>query len=194
LIWLSLSQSSRSVPLWPFGVVDAIRAENGTRRRECLAAAIGDERGIGVQHGHQLLDVARDARVPELLHDLLRFTARHGEARMRLAQPAARAFENLPRVRLALADAPRDLVEVELEHLAQQVNRALGKKYSEYSGYDFTAVDGRFRVDVGGKQRIIVVSSQRTGNSMAGLPSRRPTLAAASWCSNPGPSSSARCW
>jgi hypothetical protein len=42
-------------------------------------------------------------------------------------QPAARAFEDLTRVRLTLADAPRDLVEVQLEHLAQQEDRALGR-------------------------------------------------------------------
>ena len=81
-----------------------------------------------MQHRHQLLDVAGDAGVPEAPHDLLRFTTRHGEARTRIAQPAARAREDLPRVRLALADAPRDLVEVELEHLAQQEDRALGRR------------------------------------------------------------------
>ena len=70
---------------------DAIRAEHGTGRRGCLAAAIGDELRVGVQHGDQLLDVAGDAGVPEAPHDLLRFTARHGEARTRIAQPAARA-------------------------------------------------------------------------------------------------------
>ena len=81
-----------------------------------------------MQHRHQLLDVAGDAGVPEAPHDLLGFTTRHGEARTRIAQPAARAGEDLPRVRLALADGPRDLVEVKLEHLAQQEDRALGRR------------------------------------------------------------------
>ena len=100
----------------------------GLRRRERLAAAIGDELRVGVQHRHQLLQVAGDAGVAEAPHDLLRFTTRHGEARTRIAQPAARAGEDLPRVRFALADAPRDLVEVELEHLAQQEDGALGRR------------------------------------------------------------------
>jgi hypothetical protein len=36
----------------------------------------------------------------------------------RVAQTAAGAREDLSRVRLALADAPCDLVKIELEHLA----------------------------------------------------------------------------
>src|SRR5688572_10291442 len=107
---------------------NAIRAEHGTRRRGCLTAAIGDELRVGVQHRHQLLDVTGEAGVLEAPYDLLRFTTRHGEARTRIAQPGARAREDLPRVRLTLADAPRDLVEVELEHLAQQKDRALGRR------------------------------------------------------------------
>ncbi len=98
---------------------DAIRAEHGTRRRGRLASTIANERCVGVEHRHQLVDVAGDAGVAKVSHDRLRFTARRGEARRRIAQPAARACEDLPRVRLALADAPRDLVEVELEDVAQ---------------------------------------------------------------------------
>src|SRR5881396_3493582 len=113
---------------------DAIRAEHGTRRRGRLAAAIGDELRVGVQHRHQLLDVAGDAGLPEAPHHLLRFTTRHGEARTRIAQPAARAREDLPRVRLAFADAPRDLVEVTRHGIAHGVfknfeNRDIALKY-----------------------------------------------------------------
>src|SRR3954453_349110 len=97
---------------------DAIRAEHGSRRGHRLASAIADERRVRVQHRHQLLDVPGGTGVPELPHDLLRFTARRCEARTRVAQPAAGAREDLSRVRLALADAPRDLVKIELEHLA----------------------------------------------------------------------------
>src|SRR3954452_15311369 len=97
---------------------DAIRAEHGSRRGDRLASAIADERRVRMQHGHQLLDIAGGTGVPELRHDPLRFTARRGEARTRVAQPAAGAREDLSRVRLALTDAPRDLVKVELEHLA----------------------------------------------------------------------------
>ena len=43
-------------------------------------------------------------------------------------EPAARPREDLPSVRFALANAPRNLVEVELEHLAQQEDRALGRR------------------------------------------------------------------
>ena len=86
------------------------------------------ERRVGVQHRHQLLDAAGADGVPEAPHDFLRFTARHGETPARLLQPAARAREDLPRVRGALVDGLRDVVEVELEHLAQQEDRALGRR------------------------------------------------------------------
>src|SRR5215207_900063 len=48
--------------------------------------------------------------------------------RGRESRSRPRAREDLPRVRLALADAPRDLVEVELEHLAQQEDGTLGRR------------------------------------------------------------------
>jgi len=46
---------------------DAIRTEHRTRRRSRLAAGVRGERRVGVQHGHQLLGVARDARVTKVL-------------------------------------------------------------------------------------------------------------------------------
>jgi catechol 2,3-dioxygenase-like lactoylglutathione lyase family enzyme len=42
------------------------------------------------------------------------------------------------------------------------------KKYSGYSGYGYTSVDGCSRVDVGGKQRIVVVSPERLGQIIPG--------------------------
>jgi len=39
-----------------------------------------------------------------------------------------RAGQDLPRVHLAFADAPRDLIEVELEDLAQQEDGALSRR------------------------------------------------------------------
>ena len=50
---------------------DAIRAEHGTRCRGGLAAAVGDERRVSVQHRHQRLDVPGHAGVPEAPHDFL---------------------------------------------------------------------------------------------------------------------------
>src|SRR6185436_399920 len=101
--WMAQEQTGRAVdrneleirlrPVHLAGIAedelrDAIRAEHGTRRRGRLAAAIGDERRVGVEYRHQILDVTGDAGVPEAPHDLLRFTARHGEARTRIVQPA----------------------------------------------------------------------------------------------------------
>lgn len=53
---------------------DAIRTEHGMRRRGGLASPVADERRLGMQHRHQLLDIAGDAGVPEAPHDLLRLT------------------------------------------------------------------------------------------------------------------------
>jgi Zn-dependent alcohol dehydrogenase len=51
-----------------------------------------------VEHRHQLVDIAGDTSVAEATHDLFRFTPRRGEARTRIAQPAARTREDLPRL------------------------------------------------------------------------------------------------
>jgi hypothetical protein len=53
---------------------------------------------------------------------------RSAPRRGRVAEPASRAREDLPRVRLALVDRLRDLVEPEIEHLSQQKHRALGRR------------------------------------------------------------------
>src|SRR5213082_1024688 len=81
---------------------DAIRAEHGMRRGGRLAAAVGEELRVRVQHRHQVVHVASDAGMPEAPHDRVRFTTRRGEARTRITQPATRAREDLSRVRLAL--------------------------------------------------------------------------------------------
>jgi hypothetical protein len=98
---------------------DAIGTEHGMRRCRGLTSAIGGECRIRMQHSHQLVHVSGHAGMPEVPNSLLRFTTRRGDTRMRIAQAATRAREDLPRVRLALADASRDVVEVELEDLAQ---------------------------------------------------------------------------
>ena len=108
----------------------------------------------------------------KLPHDLLGFTARRGEARTRVAQPRTRAGEDLPRVRLALADAPRDLVEVELEHLAQQEDRALDRRQlleQDEKGR------GERRRELGG---FLIRLGQRFGQPGAGIFHARPLGAA----------------
>src|SRR5581483_382738 len=96
------------------------------RRR--LSAAVDHERCVGVKHRHQFVDVAGGVGVAEATHDLLGLVTRDLKAWTRITKATARACENLPRVRLALADGLRNFVEVELEYFSQQEHPALGRR------------------------------------------------------------------
>ena len=104
--------------------------------------------------------------------NLLRFTTRRREARTRVPQAGARACEDLPRVRLGLADAAGDHIEVELEHLTQQEDRALGRR--ELLEHDKKCSRQRQRE----LRRFLIRCGQRFGEPRSGVLEAPPLGAA----------------